>query len=127
MVFTYPMENFVVRHCIRDVSLVCLPKTGFFSEEYHHSLSLTIWTLSLIIGLSFDNLGFVFELIGAVGGVSLGFIFPALCYFRVRRISKSQNKISHQWSYAGSLHTFMLCFGVVVMFIGAYQAIEKHG
>lgn len=130
MIFTYPMENFVVRHCVAD----SLAYVGGMSESpihrLHYSLSIGIWVAVLAIGLSVENLGFVFELIGAIGGTALGFMFPAMCYFQISRKQEPttyENSLFHKRDdiYLGNLVMFF--FGFFVMLIGTYQAFAKVG
>ena len=134
MVFTYPMEQYVARHSLN--ALLCNSK-GEMSRTRHISLTLSLWTSSILIGLSFTELGLVLELTGAVAASTLGYILPGLIYFAVKHQKWSQvraywrrdspdyvekfcSRLSRSKDFI--LPTAMIGFGFVAMVVGTISA-----
>jgi len=56
MVFTFPMENFVVRHCIiASLERRKIVKKRINYNRYHYIITIILWGMSLTIGLSVNN------------------------------------------------------------------------
>lgn len=122
MVFTYPMENFVFRHCFTELGSRYFNVTTV-TNRYLFTLSTVLcWIFSLLIALNFENLGLIFELIGSISGVSLGFIIPSLCYFKTKKYYKVEEFESNMFYYG---NVIMFWFGLSVMIIGTIQALTK--
>ena len=118
MIFTYPMENFVFRHCVSEINRVYIGS----SLLHPHIIAFTCWIVVLLIGLSFEDLGFVFELTGSISGIAIAFIFPALCYFTTRRIH-TQGVFESKFYFVCNF--LMLTLGVFVMIFGTFQSISN--
>ncbi len=76
MVFTFPMEQFVARHCAMEL----LEAWGFVRETnrwiYFYVVTMCLWTSSLCLGAFMKDLGPVLELDGALGASLLGYVMP---------------------------------------------------
>eukprot|EP00516_Mucochytrium_quahogii_P009122 CAMPEP_0203775284 /NCGR_PEP_ID=MMETSP0099_2-20121227/5965_1 /ASSEMBLY_ACC=CAM_ASM_000209 /TAXON_ID=96639 /ORGANISM=" , Strain NY0313808BC1" /LENGTH=492 /DNA_ID=CAMNT_0050673883 /DNA_START=110 /DNA_END=1588 /DNA_ORIENTATION=+ len=91
MILTYPMEQFVARHsCYAMFFSVSPEPTGLYAMplSWHLGITLTLWTLSLIVGLTVTDLGFILELTGALGASFLGYILPPMMYFKVNSLKR---------------------------------------
>eukprot|EP01059_Diplonema_ambulator_P021852 TRINITY_DN3633_c0_g1_i10.p1 TRINITY_DN3633_c0_g1~~TRINITY_DN3633_c0_g1_i10.p1 ORF type:complete len:619 (+),score=175.66 TRINITY_DN3633_c0_g1_i10:263-2119(+) len=82
MIFTFPMEFFVVRQAATTMFL-----KGNSSTIRHYVLTLIIFGVTLPPGvfLSSDQLGLVLEISGGLAASALGFILPGLMWFRFQR------------------------------------------
>lgn len=61
------MVMYVARHVL-DVSLFqMLMNKGQITAPRHYALTLGLWSLTMIVAMSTDDLGFILELIGAFG------------------------------------------------------------
>lgn len=76
MVFTYPMEQFVARHC-----MLTLVYGDNFTNVHFYTVTVMLWGVSVIIGLVLDDLGVVLEVTGALTASMLGYIIPAVVFF----------------------------------------------
>lgn len=76
MVFTYPMEQFVARHCV-----LTLLFSENFNNYHFYTVTIVLWAVTVIVGITVEDLGIVFEIVGAVAASTLGFTFPALIFF----------------------------------------------
>lgn len=66
-VFTYPMEMYVARHVL-DVSVFqTMLGKGPITQARHYGLTLGLWTLSIIVSMSTNDLGSILEIFGAFG------------------------------------------------------------
>jgi len=88
MVFTYPMEHFVVRHAIvamLDRAFLNGPSNSrpWVQELWFIGITLGLWGLSLLIALNTKNLGFVLEITGSLAASLLGYIMPIMCHLKV--------------------------------------------
>lgn len=112
MVFTYPMECFVARHCLlsvmekifhpveekvniegnegeiqfpRDLETLIVEKKGFIEKMAPYVISILLFVVTLSIALVTSKLGAVSALTGAVAASVLGYILPALLYLQSYR------------------------------------------
>ena len=86
MVLTFPMEQFVTRHSLFAFLNGFSPElTGpnRMSDVWHFGLTFLLWGSALLVSLVTENLSFILELTGAVGASALGYIIPAMCYFKI--------------------------------------------
>ena len=149
MVFTFPMEQFVTRHSLFAFIKGYSPELegpNRMSDVWHYSLTLLLWGSALVVALTTQDLCFILELTGAVGASALGYIIPAMCYFKIHSVKGSFRRVSNAWDpshedYKSSLcrrldvssefyiPAFMFFFGVVALVIGMVQAftIEECG
>eukprot|EP00514_Thraustochytrium_sp_LLF1b_P010596 CAMPEP_0184549042 /NCGR_PEP_ID=MMETSP0199_2-20130426/6564_1 /TAXON_ID=1112570 /ORGANISM="Thraustochytrium sp., Strain LLF1b" /LENGTH=516 /DNA_ID=CAMNT_0026943727 /DNA_START=176 /DNA_END=1726 /DNA_ORIENTATION=- len=144
MVFTYPMEQFVARHSLFAFLNGFSPElsgTRRMSNCWHYGLTFGLWGSSLIVGLTFRDLGLILELTGALGASMLGYILPPMCYVKVNSLQGLFDKSRAVWraddveynnkSLSYKIHAtkefvlpvFMWCFGMVAMFIGTFNAL----
>lgn len=65
MVFTFPMEQFVARHCLLSLAQEVHPSLHPASDSCHYAATLILWGSSFAIGLAVEDLGIVLELTGA--------------------------------------------------------------
>mmetsp|Transcript_22804 Transcript_22804/g.44822 ORF Transcript_22804/g.44822 Transcript_22804/m.44822 type:complete len:519 (-) Transcript_22804:269-1825(-) len=144
MVFTYPMENFVARHSLFALFNGYSPTlhgNRRMSNYWHFGLTIALWVITTIIGLSVTDLGVILELTGALSASMLAFILPSMCHFKVHSIRVMWNRSvksfdkGHPYyrpSFAGRLAALrdfwvpliMLVFGVVAMVAGTAMAIH---
>lgn len=95
-ILTYPVEMYVARHVL-DVSVFqTLLGKGPTSSARHYWITVSIWSLTMLLALTTDDLGAILEIFGAFGAsVSaafalvgrlmsrwLGFLVPALRFCR---------------------------------------------
>jgi len=117
MFFTYPMEFFVCRHCY----LSTVHEGQEISNFLHYTVTVVIWAVCLVIGVSFTDLGFVLSLTGGFAATFLGFILPALCYLCIENMGTGKPYWGvFEWetlsdgTKMGAL--FLLVFGIIAMF-----------
>lgn len=73
MISTFPMEQFVARHCIMKLC----GRGPEFNIFWHVSVTLLLWGTALMIALATSDLGVVLEVTGSLAGFLLGYILPA--------------------------------------------------
>jgi sodium-coupled neutral amino acid transporter 11 len=97
MLFTYPMEAFVVRHVIssiffagdleadQDMSppLLCGMDMNTGLCNRRRSLTFAIYLCTLVPALIFDDLGPILSITGALGGSCIAYILPGLVFLGV--------------------------------------------
>eukprot|EP01083_Nonionella_stella_P049420 131702_1 len=129
MVFTYPMENFVARHCVH--AIIAKGRNPTSAEFY--LVTLIIWGTSMIIALSFEDLGLILELTGSVSASMLGYILPILLHFRAEGFHRLKDEAISCWDSSITMSFFdrircsakfvtpamILSFGVMVFFFGS--------
>eukprot|EP01084_Bolivina_argentea_P004693 8903_1 len=129
MVFTFPMEQFVSRHCVMEILESVFHK--FDSNDvknkskkylmYLYSVTLILWSTSLIIGASAKDLGFVLSINGSLCASSLGYIIPALVIIKTNNLWINRKNI---WNTKQFLIVFfMLIFGVVALIAGTVSTL----
>uniref|UniRef100_A0A7S3LKT7 Amino acid transporter transmembrane domain-containing protein n=1 Tax=Aplanochytrium stocchinoi TaxID=215587 RepID=A0A7S3LKT7_9STRA len=138
MILTFPMELFVARHALNNI-IFGDPSNMPIPTTRHVVITLSLWTLALIVALTVSNLGLVLELVGAFSGSMIGYIFPALCYLKVRRKNRkalkrvySDRDLSDERLISSKVFDFhlwanysMLIFGVIAMITGSVLAIKN--
>ncbi|XP_074653106.1 putative sodium-coupled neutral amino acid transporter 11 [Tubulanus polymorphus] len=111
IMLTYPLECFVVREVIENV---------FFKSPQtllrHVIETIIITGTTLAISLSTDCVSIVLEITGVVTAAPMIFLFPALCYMKLRN--------EPILSKANVLPTVVVVLGVGVVCVGLYQVIE---
>ncbi len=135
MVFTYPMELFVARYSVMQ----CLKKrrivNGTNENKCFYFVTVILWLSTLIIGAFIWDIGVVLEIVGAVCGAIIGFVFVGLVSLRVFGWHSLKNKMIETYKN-GNRYTctdkyiagwnflfpiFMIGFGVVVMIMGLVE------
>jgi hypothetical protein len=111
MFFVYPMELFVSRH----VCVVLFFKGRRAHDGDDHSvlarddrrvlITAALYIITLIPALLVDDLGSVFSISGAVGGSSLSYIVPGVCYLGVHG-SDFLTMVSKRWALPNALNYF---------------------
>ena len=134
MIFTYPMEQYVARHSLN--AILCKHE-GEMCNFRHISFTLLLWGSSIVLGLSFRELGIVLELTGAIGASLLGYILPGMIYFSVKHHEFTAVKTLWRSGSPGyipnlkeRLHKskqfimpgIMVTFGVIAMVVGTISA-----
>eukprot|EP01001_Neometanema_parovale_P010339 NODE_6575_length_836_cov_149.395512_g6339_i0.p1 GENE.NODE_6575_length_836_cov_149.395512_g6339_i0~~NODE_6575_length_836_cov_149.395512_g6339_i0.p1 ORF type:complete len:230 (+),score=32.30 NODE_6575_length_836_cov_149.395512_g6339_i0:45-692(+) len=113
MVFTFPMEFFVIRH----ISRVML--TGKLDADLHHwKLTIFWFVIFVILGQAIPqaSLSVILELTGGFSAVIIGFVLPGICCWRYH-----QKFIpSAEWIVAGIL----LLVGVLAAITSTVSAIQ---
>ena len=129
MVFTYPMEQFVSRHCIMEILEAVFHKFDKKDIElknkkyltYLYGTTLILWSTSLIIGASTDDLGFVLSLNGSFCASALGYIIPAACIIKTHDLWIQRNYLWNTPKFIISM--FMFIFGFVALIAGTVSSI----
>ena len=133
MVFTFPMENFVVRHCI----IAIFKRRDKINESnynsYHYIVTILLWLIALIIGVSVNDLGIVLEIVGIVGASLIGFIFPGSVILRVKGYNNLLNNISRsngmdkiRCIFELIIPIFIVIFGCLAFLLGIASLIVFH-
>merc|ERR1719285_186298 len=91
MVFTYPMESYVARHCLYTLFFerFCGRRNSWFYSWSKVNprlvlpiIALLLWVVAVGIGANIVALGPVLELTGALGASLLSYVFPCLIHLR---------------------------------------------
>ncbi|CAM9420529.1 unnamed protein product [Laminaria digitata] len=141
MVFTYPMEMYVVRHVV-DVSVFqTFLGMGPITSARHYGITIVLWGLSMILAASTDNLGSILEIFGAFGASAVGYIMPPLLFMKsnraqLRRAVAVWRKGAPEYDPALGerlwamrkfyLPIFMVVFGVTAMVAGVATAVVSE-
>lgn len=141
MVFTYPMEMYVVRHVV-DVSVFqTFLGMGPISSARHYGITIVLWGLTIILATSTDNLGSILEIFGAFGASAVGYIMPPLLFMKsnraqFRRAVAVWRKGAPEYDPALGerlwamrkfyLPIFMVVFGVTAMVAGVATAVVSE-
>eukprot|EP00906_Rhabdomonas_costata_P017076 RCo024575 len=113
MFLTYPMEFFVARHVIGNLS-------PWFRAR-HWLTTILIFVVSLVLGTEMPQafLGFILELTGGFSAVLLGFVLPSMCYLRHWRLYKTEAR--QRWKRG--LCFVLLAVGVVAVVCSTSSAV----
>ena len=107
----------------------CFRLPGETLENMKHvTITVVLWLITLIIGLSTDDLGVVLELTGGTGATFLGFIFPATIYLQLEPGPPIMSKETlSMGKRMGAIGLFVL--GVFAMFLSTGLTIKNasHG
>jgi len=146
MMLTYPMEVFVVRHCIGSLfSLYHIPKKpvlrvsdgtpcdsspdgmddphGNLSLMWHIVLTVGIWGTSVAIAMIVEDLGLVLELTGGVSATVIGFIMPGGLRLAIH-YSDSESPLSDAAFWSEIIPSWILMlFGVFALFATTITSI----
>merc|ERR1712166_114757 len=121
MVFTFPMEFFVVRHAFLSLFMAGKEMSSFV----HVSVTLCWFGLALVLGLVVTDLGFVLELTGGFSATFLGFILPAACFLR---LEPSKIFITDTFKDTNKLQAlFLFFFGCFAMVTSTSLTLMKLG
>ena len=129
MVFTYPLEQFVSRHCVMEILEAVFHQFDQKDVEkrskiylfYLYGTTLILWSSSLAIGASTDNLGFVLALNGSFCASALGYVIPALCIIKTHDLWVH---MEHVWNTKRFfIAMFMFLFGFVALIAGTVTSI----
>ena len=119
MVFTFPMEQFVCRHCILEI-LEGLNWINSSKDNLPHVLcTLILWGSSLTIGASVTDLGIVLSFVGAFAASTLGFIMPGLIILKA-----NPERMENKFSIDFLMPVFLIVFGIAVMILGTVNSIQ---
>eukprot|EP00903_Cladosiphon_okamuranus_P007722 g7482.t1 len=90
MILTYPVEMYVARHVL-DVSVFqTLLGKGPTSSVRRYWITVSIWSLTMLVALTTDDLGAILEIFGAFSASAIGYILPPLMY-----IKSNQDELRH--------------------------------
>lgn len=79
---------------------------GWFTNDWTAvSVVLFLWSVVVLIAVLFTDVGFILALTGAVGASLLGYILPALIYFRCYEEDFTAAYVESQSIYNGTLGT----------------------
>lgn len=127
MVFTFPMEQYVSRHCIY---IYLLPHGEQASFNQHLLVTLAIWGFATVIGMCMSDVGIVLELTGAVAASVVAYIFPPLCYLRVCGWNNSWNEFKDIWMREGPytfrakiLASYKFAFCILIISFGTVAGL----
>jgi amino acid permease len=142
MVFTYPMEQFVVRHALHALYVGARGDgtTEPRNTKAYRVITVSLFLSSLGIALLSPELGLVLELTGSVGASMIGYILPVACYFHVEGFDNVRRRAQgsfdpgspfyrfskvEQWRAVRDfvLPCFIFAFGAVCGLMGAYQSL----
>lgn len=125
MVFTYPMEHFIVRHCIMQVIAARLKNNRSSKKNMqmftfvYYLVTVCLWAICLMIGVVVDDVGVVFSFVGSFCSSIIGYILPGLVIFRANSMWTDKN----QWfSLKFYVSLFMIVFGAVCFVAGSVQS-----
>lgn len=110
IILTYPIQVFIAREVI---------EVGFFKSYPKSTIRHVVITLALIgvataVSMATSCLGLVIEVAGCFSASPLVFIFPPLCYMKLKKQGYFKLKYIHLW--------LLLVFGVAVMILGTTMA-----
>merc|ERR1712019_196464 len=101
MVFTYPMESYVARHCIFQVFFVRLGRQtglGKINKDLAlYGIGFLLWVICVTIGCTMEELGIVLDLTGTFGASVLCFIFPCLIHLRIEGFHFIKDRAVDSW------------------------------
>jgi len=162
MVFTFPMECFVARHALVSVwqsiqtpppsspaDLLTITPTSSaedttgqqMSTMTHVSVTLGLWSTTVAIAISFGDLRIVLAITGALAASMLGYILPALLYFKTYEVDFKKARLAFSPTseyYQPRLQNrlrgiqkflfpgFCLVFGAVALVIGVATVISEY-
>eukprot|EP00474_Spongospora_subterranea_P003278 CRZ03736.1 hypothetical protein [Spongospora subterranea] len=96
MIFTYPMEMFVARHCILQV----------VTQEEHCSYwkyalaSVSLFAATLAIAITVPDVGIVIEVTGAISASCVGYILPGFIYLKMTGYEEVKRNALAVWNRA---------------------------
>lgn len=140
MVTTFPMEHFVARHSIYALFHGKSPPNNAMPLKWHFGITLTLWSIALLVGLTVTDLGKILQFTGAFSASVLGYIVPAMCHIKVNSFQLLWHKATRCWSrghpyycedLASRMHhtadffvpVTMILFGTVAMVVGSVSAV----
>jgi len=111
LILTYPIQVFTSREVI---------EVGFFKNRPKSWIRHVIITISLIavataVSMVTDCLGLVIEIAGCFSASPLAFLFPPVCYMKLKNKGFMRRKYIPLW--------LLTIFGVAVMILGTIMAI----
>jgi len=129
MVFTFPMEQFVARHCVMMIleSVFKRFDTKDIEQQsnlylfYLYTVTLVLWGSSLLIGALSSDLGFVLSLNGSLSASTLGYILPAMVIIKTNSLWAQRKVLWKTRQFLVSF--FMLIFGILALVLGTATTI----
>lgn len=140
MVFTYPMESYVARHCLYTLIYVrCIAGKSFSLYPWSRPnprvalsiIALLLWIVSVSIALNVSKVGPVLELSGTFAASILSYVLPNLIHIRAHGFYALKDEASKAlWScdisYKQRCHAlmsfwfsiFLIIFGFIVCVVG---------
>jgi len=141
MVFTFPMEQYVARHCIYELMsrFQNTPADARSSTKLHVGITTCLWGLATVIGMNITELGVVLELTGAFSGSLVAYVFPAAIWLRLEGFNREYSRIKDlcfrespytcqekcKESFKFCFSCFLIVFGTVACLAGTYSAIDS--
>lgn len=131
MVFTFPMEQYVARHCLQAV---LFRGRGPSSSLRHFSITFILYALAWSVGMASTDLGILLELTGGFSASALGYCVPSLLYFCVHPHSALVKKASQRASFVERSKALctdvwvplgIFVFGLVAMIAGTVNSIAN--
>jgi len=145
MVFTYPMESYVARHCLYTLlferlfnrrTSCCYRLSKLDPRMVLPFISLVLWIVAVAIGANVQKLGPVLELTGAFGASLLSYVFPCLIHLRAHGFYELKDKSTKAWhskdmSLRSRCHAYMsfwfalglTVFGIFACVLGTANVI----
>ena len=118
MVFTFPMEQFVARHCLLTILASQKLITSSSSVTALYVTTLFLWGSALAIGASVSNVGIVLEFTGSFAASVLAFIMPGFVILKA-----DSKRLRRKCSFDFLMPIILIVFGTCVMVLGTYSAI----
>ena len=131
MIFTYPMEHFIVRRNALVVYKIYRGEIQDPTEKIqvtdleHYGFTLLFWAITMIFGLTVTDLGIVLQLAGVLTAAFVGFVFTGLAGILVElENARTSGEEPNKWRlwFSGTI----LTFGVIAMVAGMVQIIMQH-
>lgn len=90
----------------------------------HYTVTIAIFSVSLLIGVTVTDLGFVLELTGGFAATFLGFILPAACWLKLEGGTIFEWETLSDGKKFGTIMLFI--FGIFTMFSSTSLTIMKQ-
>jgi len=138
MVFTYPMESYVARHCL--YTLIFERFFGRRSSRFYSwskvdprlvlpFIAFFLWLVALGIGANITKLGPVLELTGAFGASLLSYVFPCLIHLRAHGFANLRNESAKAWRskelpFRSRCHAYTsFWFSIILTIFGIFACV----
>jgi hypothetical protein len=142
MCLTYPVEMYVARYSLIQLIHMVKPIDSIMPAAVHYVSTFFLFAISLIIACSVNDVGIVLELTGAFAASFLGYILPAVIYFKVNDFTRLKEEAIGTWK-SGTAHyktsfaarmavtdkllspLVMLILGCIAMIVGTVNCFTK--
>jgi sodium-coupled neutral amino acid transporter 11 len=131
MALTYPISFFVVRHIVNVWAYGGGPRfesVRTMPLSRHLALTLPLFVLSVGAAMLFEDLGPVMAVAGSLGGCTLAFILPPMCYLTLSRQSLLVWRNPNPWASLCDLGppTCLLLFGLFMAPVCVWQTLASE-